>query len=143
MVRIATEVESKIDFKTYPPEGDSDMLALSQAANKIENISSLTSIVIFTTSGRSARFIAAEKPRTPIYALTQSLQVFHALNLLWGVLPIYINESPETYDAFIQLAQKVLKKRNLALPGDKILVIGGFPAGKPGGTNFLKIHSIV
>jgi len=143
MARIATEVEAKVDFKTYPPEGESDMLALSQAANMIENISSLRSIVIFTKSGRSARFIAAEKPRTPIYALTQSLQVFHALNLLWGVLPIHINESPETFEAFIQLAQKVLKKRNLAAPGDKILVIGGLPAGEPGGTNFLKIHSIV
>ena len=143
MTRIATEVEAKIDFKTYPPEGDSDMLALSQAANFIEHISSLKSIVIFTTSGRSARFVAAKKPRTPIYAITQSLQVFHALNLFWGVNPVYVNESPETFEAFIQLAQNVLKKLNLALPGDKILVIGGLPAGEPGGTNFLKIHSIV
>ena len=82
MTRIAIEVESKIDFKTYPPEGESDMLALSEAANVIEHISTLKSIIIFTITGGSARFVAAAKPKTPIYAVTRNLQVYHALNLL-------------------------------------------------------------
>lgn len=143
MARIANEVEAKIDFKTYPPEGDSDMLALSQAANGIEHIASLKSIVIFTTSGSSARFVAAERPKTPIYALTQNLNVYHSLNLLWGIRPLLVSDTPETFEGLVQLADSVVKKYNLGLPGDKILVLGGVPSGEPEGTNFLKIHTIL
>jgi pyruvate kinase len=143
MARIATEVESKIEFKNYPPEGDSDILALSQAANGIEQIASLKAIVINTTSGRSARFVASERPKTPIYALTRNLKVYHGLNLLWGIRPLFVNETPETFEGLVQLAESVVKKNKLALPGDKILVLGGVPSGEAGGTNFLKIHTIV
>jgi pyruvate kinase len=142
MGRIATEVESKIDFKNYPPEGDSDILALSQAANEIEQIASLKAILIHTASGRSARFVASEKPKTPIYALTRNLDVYHSLNLLWGIKPLYINETANSFEGLVQLAEKVVKRHNLALTGDKILILGGVPAEEPGGTNFIKIHTI-
>jgi pyruvate kinase len=142
MARIATEVEAKINFKNYPPEGDSDILALSEAANEIEQIVSLKSFIIHTTSGRSARFVASERPKTPIYALTRNLSVYHGLNLLWGIKPLLINETPETFEGLIQLAEHVVKKYNLAVQGDKILVLGGVPAGESGGTNFLKIHTL-
>ena len=118
------------------------MLALSQAANEIEQIASLKSILIHTTTGRSARFVAAERPKTPIFALTRNLKVYHGLNLLWGIKPLLVMETPETFEGLIQLAENIVKKHNLALPGDKVLVLGGVPSGEPGGTNFLKIHTI-
>jgi pyruvate kinase len=142
MGRIATEVESQIDFKNYPPEGDSDILALSQAANEIEQIVSLKAIVILTSSGRSARFVASERPKTPIYALTKDLNVYHGLNLLWGIKPIYIKESAESFEGLVHHTENVVKRNNLALTGDKILILGGVPAGEPGGTNFIKIHTV-
>jgi pyruvate kinase len=142
MARIATEVEAKIDFKNYPPEGDSDILSLSEAANVIEKITTLKSILIHTTSGKSARFVASERPKTPIYALTRNLKVYHGLNLLWGIKPMLVKENPDTFEGLIQLAEGVVKKYNLAIPGDKILVLGGVPSGTPGGTNFLKIHTV-
>jgi pyruvate kinase len=142
MARIATAVEEKIDFRTYPPEGNSDIQALSQAANVIAQISDIKAIVIFTNSGRSARFIAAEKPKTPIFALTQILPVYHALNLLWGVKPFLVEECAENFEGFVRLAQNFINKYNLGLPGQKILIIGGLPSGETGGTNFLKIHTI-
>jgi pyruvate kinase len=142
MARIATVVEDNIDFRTYPPEGDSDIQALSQAANVIAKISDIKAIVIFTTSGRSARFVAAEKPKTPIFALTQTLQVYHALNLLWGVKPFFVNEYADNFEGFVRLAQNFINKYNLGLTGEKILIIGGLPSGETGGTNFLKIHTI-
>jgi pyruvate kinase len=143
MARIATEVEAKIDYKNYPPEGDSDILALSQAANGIEQIVSLKAIVIHTSSGRSARFVASERPRTPIYALTRDLMVYHGLNLLWGIKPLLINETTETFEGLVQHAENTVKKHKLSSPGDKILVLGGIPVEVPGGTNFMKIHTIV
>ena len=142
MSRIASEVEAQIEFKTYPHEQTSDVLALSQATNSIENIVGVKCIVVLTTSGRSARFVAAERPKTPIYALTGDLQVYHGLNLLWGIKPLFVKETSETFEGLVQLAEKTMRMRNLASPGDKILVLGGVPGGEPGGTNFIKIHCI-
>ncbi|MCX6251681.1 MAG: pyruvate kinase [Bacteroidetes bacterium] len=142
MARIACEVESKIDFKVYPPAGDSDVHALSQAANGIEKILNLKCIVSLTTSGKSAQAVASERPKTPLYALTSDLKVYHSLNLFWGITPVLISEHPATFEALVACTESVMKTRGIANPGDKIMIVAGIPANHPGGTNFLKIHTL-
>jgi len=142
MARIACEVESKIDFKVYPPAGDSDVHALSQAANGIEKILNLKCIVSFTTSGKSAQAVASERPKTPIYALTADPKVYHSLNLFWGITPLLINDKPGTFEEILSCAAYEMKNRGIAIPGDKIMIVAGIPANHPGGTNFLKIHTL-
>lgn len=142
MSKIATEVESQIEFKTYPPEGNLDIMALSEATNIIEKITDPHCVVVLTTSGRSARFVAAERPKTPIYAMTTSLNVYHELNLLWGINPILVSMISSTFNDLVTLAEQTLLEKELAASGNKIVVIGGVPAGIPGGTNFIKIHTI-
>jgi len=142
MVRIALDVEAKIDFKIYPPAISSDIMALSQAANSIGKIIDLKCIVVFTNSGRSAMFIAAERPKTPVYALTPRVEVYHGLNLLWGVKPIFVKDHPEEFDQVISLAESTMRQHGLAGKNDKILIVGGIPSNVHGGTNFMKIHSL-
>ena len=95
-----------------------------------------------TTSGRSARFVAAERPLTPIYAMTTSLNVYHKLNLFWGINPILVSSISNTFDDLVSLAERTLLERGLAASGNKVIVVGGVPAGIPGGTNFIKIHTM-
>ena len=142
MVRIALDVESKIQFKTYPPAGNSDIIALSCAANRMAEVVKPACIVVLTTSGRSARFIAAERPKAPIFAFTRHLQVYHGLNLLWGIRPLLIDDCPDTFEEMVAIAEDNLIRRNLVVPGDKILLLGGIPAHEAGGTNFIKAHTI-
>ncbi len=142
MVRIALDVESRIEFKTYPPAGQSDIIALSRAANQIEDVVKPVCIVDLTTTGRSAQFIAAERPGSPVFAFTAHIRVYHMLNLLWGIRPILIDDHPDTFEEMVVIAEKNLLQRNLAKPGDKILLLGGIPAHTAGGTNFIKIHTI-
>lgn len=142
MNKIATEIEGQIEFKTYPAEGNQDIMALSEATNAIEKITNPHCIIVHTASGRSARYVAAERPKTPIYAMTTSLNVYHGLNLLWGINPILVSEISNTFEGLVELAERTLTVRGLAAPGDKIVVVGGIPAGIPGGTNFIKIHTI-
>lgn len=142
MNKIATEIEENIEFKTYPPKGGQDIMALSEATNSIEKVTHPHGIVVHTSSGRSARFIAAERPKTPIYAMTTGLNVYHGLNLLWGINPILVSEKTSTFEGLVTLAERTLIARGLAAPGNKIVVVGGIPAGIPGGTNFIKIHTI-
>ena len=142
MDRIARDVEEKIEFKTYPPSGHSDILALSHAANLMENVINPTCIVVITTSGRSAQFIAVERPKSPIFALTTHENVFHTLNLLWGIKPLLIHEHPDSFEELVMLAESTLLTRHFAKKGDKILFLGGVPAHQAGGTNFIKIHTL-
>ena len=142
MDKIAREVESQIEFKTYFPEGNLDIMALSESANIIEKITQAACIVVLTASGRSARFVAAERPKTPIYAMTTSLNVYHGLNLLWGIVPILVSEKSSSFDDLVNLSERTLLEKELVKTGEKIIIVGGVPPGIPGGTNFIKIQTV-
>ena len=142
MNRIAKDVEEKIDFKTYPHSDRNDVHALSQAVNGIEKSIDLCAIVVLTTSGRSARYVAAERPKTPIFAFTSHLPVYHMLNLLWGIRPVLTPEHPPAFDQAMIFIEKELTGLKVACSGEKILVLGGIPAHIEGGTNFVKIQLI-
>jgi len=143
MDKIAQEVEARIVFKTYPPEGHLDITALSKATNIVDEVIKPKCIAVLTASGRSALYVAAERPTTPIYALTESLQVYHGLNLLWGIEPLLITGNPTSFEELLRVAENTLRSRNLVSGGDKVIVLGGIPPGHAGGTNFIKIHTII
>lgn len=142
MNRIALQVESQIDFRIFPPVDDSDLTALCRATNQIAKVIRPDGIAVLTTSGLSARAVAAERPDAPVFALTTHPEVYHALNLCWGVKPILINDHPDTFEEMTAMIEKNLISRNLASPGDRFVIIGGIPAHLKGGTNFLNIHRV-
>ena len=142
MDRIALDVESKIDFKIFPHAERNEVLALSQAVNGIGKTVDLCAIVVLTTSGRSARYVAAERPKTPVLALTTHLPVYHMLNLVWGVRPILTPPHPETFEDIVKFVETELTAMKLVCKGEKILILGGIPAHASGGTNFVKIHVV-
>lgn len=142
MVRIAREVESRIEFKSYPPSERTDTQALSEAANAIAKTIDLRCIVVLTTSGHTARFAAAERPRVPVIALTHDPSVYHVLNLFWGIRPLMVQAKPDSFEGLLDLAESTLAARHLAGAGDKILLLGGMPPWRPLGTNFAKIHTV-
>jgi pyruvate kinase len=142
MVRIAREVESRIDFKSYPPAGCTETQALSEAANTIAKVVNLRCIVVLTTSGHTARFVAAERPRVPVIALTHDAGVYHVLNLFWGIRPLLVQAKPTSFEGLLELTESILTARQLAAGGDKILILGGMPPWQPLGTNFAKIHTV-
>ena len=142
MDRIASEVEGGIEFKTYPASDPSDSHALSEAATAITRVIDLHGIAVLTTSGYTARLMAAERPKTPLFALTPDAGIYHSLNLFWGLKPLLIEGIPETFEALVQQAESALLKLQLVSPGNKILVVGGLPAGEARGSNFIKIHAV-
>lgn len=143
MARIAKEVEAGIDFKAYPATEPSDSHALSEGATAIANVLTLRAIVVLTTSGHTARLVAAERSKTALFALTTDASVYHALNLHWGIKPLLVAGIPDSVEASVQQAEATLRSGNLATSGDKILVIGGVPPGKSRGSNFMKLHLIL
>jgi pyruvate kinase len=85
---------------------------------------------------------AGERPRAPVVALTPDRDVYHRLNLVWGIKPILIDERATSFEAMVTQAETCLMGRNLAAPGDQILLMGGIPTSHRQGTNFLKLHTL-
>jgi pyruvate kinase len=142
MARIAAEVETGTDPKVYPVTDPTDPHALSEAATAVARRINAKAIAVMTTSGHTARLVAAERSKTPLFALTTSADVYHWLNLLWGIKPVLVTGIPESFDRLVKQAEIVLFERGTVVSGDKILVLGGVPAGQPRGSNFIKIQIV-
>ena len=142
MARIANDVEAKVALKSYPATEPTDPHALSEAATHIASLIDLHAIAVLTTSGYTARLIAAERSKTALFALTTDTDVYHCLNLFWGIKPLLVEGVPNDFAGLVAQAETTLRARNLVSAGDKILVIGGVPAGAPRGSNFLKIQMV-
>ena len=142
LVRIATETERTAKFANLPPAETNETHAISEALNTIDHLLDLRCIAAFTTTGYTARLVAAERPRAPIIAFTPDRHTYHRLNLMWGVVPQLLEASVSSVEVLVQQIEAHLKQRQLAAAGDRILVLGGSPVQKVRGTNFLKIHTL-
>jgi pyruvate kinase len=142
LARIATEVEPAIQFINYPPNRSDDADAISEALHAIDDAIDLHCIVAFTETGYTAKLASEERPKVPIVAYTPDPQVYNRLSLNWGVRPVLLPGFQGDLSAVLAQVEADLLRRNFAAPGHKILVMGGLPFGKAGGTNFLKLHTI-
>ncbi|WP_346290729.1 pyruvate kinase [Sphaerothrix gracilis] len=142
LARIAIDIEQDIEFVNNPPAKNDETHALSEALNTLDSILDFQCIVTFTTTGYTAMIAAGERPQAPVVALTPNRDVYHRLNLVWGVKPVLVEEATTTFEDLVTQAQSILLERHLAEPGDKVLIMGGIPTRTPQGTNFLKIHTL-
>lgn len=142
LARIAADVEPEIQFMNYAPDQDDDTQAISEAIGAIDKTLNLRLIVAFTETGHTAKLVAEERPRVPVVAFTPHPKVYRRLTLVWGVRPLLLEHPVPSSEELLREVEAVLVKRQFAVSGDKILIVGGLPMGKSGGTNFLKIHTI-
>jgi len=140
MTRIASEVEKDVQFANYPASRTDEVHAISEAIHAVSDVIDFRCIVAFTASGYTAILASKERLTIPIIALTPSINVYHRLNLVWGVKPLLLDQEVNSFEMVIQQVEAYLLGRNLAATGDRVLIVGGIPMGVKGGTNFLKIH---
>jgi pyruvate kinase len=101
----------------------------------------LKCVVSPTNSGTTARLISAYRPQAPILALSPSRDVVRRCRLLWGVYPLLHEEPLDTLD-LIEACAEAACRAGLAQAGDKIGITAGLPAGRAGGTNLFKVHTV-
>ncbi|HXE58090.1 MAG TPA: pyruvate kinase [Gemmatimonadales bacterium] len=98
-------------------------------------------IVCFTSSGFTARKVAMYRPTVPIFAVTPNPETYRQLALVWGVVPVLTDHSTD-YDQMLAVARERILARELASPGDRLVVTAGVPFDIPGTTNLLKIETV-
>ncbi len=98
-------------------------------------------IVCLTSSGFTARKIAAHRPVTPIVGVSTEEATCRWLSLVWGVQPALTEHFP-TFEAMLGRARELLLARGVVAEGDRIVVTAGVPFDVPGTTNLLKVVTI-
>jgi pyruvate kinase len=123
----------------HPHPGEAAAVAHA-AASIVSGDPDVVAITCYTTTGRTAGLLAAERPAVPIHAFIPDADVRRANGLLWGVntLPA---ERPADTDAMIAMMDRGLRDLGLAADGDVVVMAASTPAGRTT-TNMLKVHQV-
>lgn len=117
---------------------DIDADALVAAARKAAEAQSTACIVVFTTTGGTARRMARERPLHPVLALTPNPDTARRLALVWGLEP-RLGREPASLEDVTEDAIGGAMQFGLAEPGQRILILAGTPFGAPGAANLLRL----
>jgi pyruvate kinase len=121
------------------PTGTEDAIAVAVSAAVDLLMAPL--IVCFTSSGFTARTVAAYRPAVPVVAFTPEEETYRQLSLVWGVVPVQVDHQPD-YDAMWDVVRKRIQEMGLARKGDLVVVTAGVPFDQPGTTNLLKVEAV-
>ncbi|MCZ2157391.1 MAG: pyruvate kinase [Bryobacterales bacterium] len=145
MAKIALEVESssRFDLLRKPPPRPNPSYAeiIADMAYHAGRAARTQAIVVFTSSGHTARLVARYRPSEPIYAFSHSEETARCLAPVFGVHPILVQRAGTT-DEMLPLMERTLMERDLVEKGDGVVFVAAHPIRRPGSTNLLKLHRI-
>ncbi len=105
------------------------------AARQLE----LSALVVPTLSGRSARLVAAHRPRVPVYVLSPREETVRRCALIWGVEAASIERHEVTEELIAAAARRVVEL-GWVKAGERIGITAGLPSGRPDTTSLLQIQ---
>ena len=145
MGRIASEAERSMKVRGFPDPPHSHDLPAAQivadAAYHAARAAGVSAIVVFTSSGSSARLVSHFRPPVCIYAVTPREEVARRLAVNYGVVPVLAPQVASTDEMLEQMDHLMVEGRHLK-PGDSVIFVAGQPVGRPGTTNLMKLHRI-
>jgi pyruvate kinase len=145
MTRIAEETERWLAPQGFPeplpPLTPSNAEVIADVAYHAARSAGVAAIVVFTSSGASARLISRFRPPVPIYAFTQNECVARQLSVSFGVEPILAPDTKSTDQMLLQMEHMLVHLGRLK-PGDNVVFVAGQPIGRTGSTNLIKLHRI-
>lgn len=146
MARIAESAELDIDYgkrMTHMscPEKKSITTAIAYATCTTAMDLGAAAIITVTLSGYTAESISRFKPDCPIIGCTTSEKVYHQLNLLWGVKPLYLKREETTEELFADAVTEA-KNAGYVKEGDIVVITAGVPLGIAGRTNMIRVVEV-
>jgi pyruvate kinase len=145
MSRIAAEAEQSIRGRGYtePPAQRAPTYTeiAADMAYRAAKMQGAKAIIVFTSSGGSARLVSRYRPPVPIFAFTASPSVARQLSLIYGIRPVLSPDPTET-DEMIKIMDRILLEGGWLKEGDSVVFVAGQPIGRSGSTNLVKLHRI-
>jgi len=139
----ATEKDSESGgFKNMPrgEEGYTTADAITLSARRIAEVLDCKYAVAYTKTGSTAMRLSRDRPHCPVLAATPDEAVARKLALYWGVMSVVTSDISHFHE-MIEKADALAKSHG-GSDGDRIIILAGYPFGRPGKTNTLKISRI-
>ena len=115
--------------------------ALCEASVMLANRDDAQAIVAVTRGGATARRLSALRPRAPIFATTDRVEMARRLSLYWGVMPV-CTDIGENVDAAGTLIGQELVARGLVPAGSVVVLISISPDLTRNDANYLKVQRL-
>ena len=100
----------------------------------------LSSLIVPTRSGRTARLVSAHRPKVPVLAVSPRIETVRRLNLLFGVQCVMADEWTGI-GALLDECSTLAREAGVAKSGDLIGITAGLPRQELG-TNLFEIHRV-
>ena len=142
MDRIVRAAEAERRVTATPPRGQTETIAeaLCSAAASAAEATGAVALAVMTESGTTARLLSKHQPAAPIVAFTPNEATRRRMALYWGVDPRVMQWlNPD--EQVTEIERRFTSERS-GRPGDRIVLLAGTVAGRPGGTNVMKLHTI-
>lgn len=145
MSKVAEEAEktklSENDIRVTTTVDDLDVTSfLAKQAVKSTAKLNVRAIITDSYSGRTARYLAAYRGKYPILAVCYNERVMRELALSYGVVPMFLPETPTTRE-YLYNGLTLLIQKGWITPDEMIAYVGG-AFGEKGGTTFLEINVV-
>lgn len=145
MSRIAQETEASMRSKGYQdpphPADPSSAEILADSAYHAARDAAAAAIVVYTSTGSSARLVSRYRPPVPIFAMTPHDITARQLAVNYGVVPVLAPDVSST-DEMLSQMDRVLVEGGFLNRGQLVVFLAGQPVGRPGTTNLMKLHRV-
>lgn len=112
-----------------------------RAAVRLAMDAAAAAVVVFTRGGHSARRLAKERPRAPVYAYARDADVVRGLRVAWGVRPRLLVARGSTDELLRAVVRDVRREARLR-PGDRVVLVLGGPDDPEGTTTLVKLVTL-
>ena len=113
---------------------------LAHSAIESTQTMSVKGIITDSTTGLTARNLAAFRGPTPVLAICYKEKLQRWLNLSYGVIPVYQKEHISSEQLFLAAVRMLRQKEYIDLDDQIAYLSGSF--GEGGGTTFLEINKV-
>lgn len=147
MVKIISVVEEKreqIYYRNHHPDPNSPNFlsdALCYNACVLAKELNATTLIGMTKSGYTGYQLSSHRPKGNIFILSSDSSLLGTLSLVWGTRCFFYDKFTTT-DETIADSIELLRKHNLASPGDVVINLGSMPLHERRRTNMLKITKV-
>ncbi|MDR1019729.1 MAG: pyruvate kinase [Synergistaceae bacterium] len=115
--------------------------SVSHAAMQVAEELKASAVISLTRSGSTASMVSKYRPKATIVGSTPLRSTWRALNLMWGVKPLLMEEYDGTETA-VDAAITAVLKHGYVSEGDTVVITTGFPVYVSGTTNMLLVQTV-
>lgn len=124
----------------FSKKRSSPTFSIAHAAVNAAREAAVKGIIVFTLSGKTARYISLRRPAVPIFALSPSKKVRDMMALWWGIIPVP-TELEENISVAIKRGCDFILKRGILKKADQVVLVYGETNIK-GGTDQMRIVTL-